>query len=129
MKTKSAACSDSGYSSVKHGQNTARPPRWVGTGGEKGKGDATWLGCPLGPSCGHSKEAKAQQREAGVQKGRCTGQEEVLGGNRCREGVGFVLSKTKEHTATALLMALWSVCRHWESLGLLFSAGEWGLPT
>lgn len=39
MKTEGAACSDSGYRSVKHGQNTARGTQGVGGWWGEGKGD------------------------------------------------------------------------------------------
>lgn len=40
---------------------------------------------------------------------------------QCRNGA-CVQDGQKEHTGTSLLMASRSVCRHWDSLGLISSA-------
>lgn len=101
VKTEGAACSDSGCPSVKCGQKRCQGTQMGGSWGREGKGDATWLGCPLGPSSGQSEEAKPQEREAGVQERRHTGQEEALGGKSCTEGIGFV-SKTGRRSTQPL---------------------------
>lgn len=94
MKTEGAACSDSGYRSVKHGQNTARGTQGVGGWWGEGKGDTMQLERPLAPSTvlrhlpmGRGRKL-TNQRERQVCRGkgeemRDMGQDEVLDGKSC----------------------------------------------